>query len=421
MNKLIKIFSVLLFTWAFSFQTLAITDTGAVPPEVLADSSEPLPTPSQSPFIAENVHQHVRTCAEAEQTIKKFCSENPDLIYAQQKQGFFQFLKADRGNMSESVENGQTIGRSTLASLSEIKRACLVASNRCLSTCREDHLKHIRYANQLHSEQRYNEAKVQNDLANKKTEIGKMCKAENEKLAASATGMQNNIAEVLTSLAALAKTLGMGKGGDSATLAGLDEDEEQDECDGPYATYLIKCNGQSGPKGTRSGLNNVAALTGSPNSGLPIGAAAESGEPGGTSKDDGSGNNFAASGLGSGLGGGAFGSGSGTGTGAEVGAEKAGLDTDIHKGTYGVGGGSGGGGGGYSSGSRKPFYGSSGTGVKAASLNQAALARKIGKYKSPKRPSRGLSSTGGANGPFEDNWSIVNKAYKKNSSSMFHQ
>ena len=352
--------------------------------------------------------QNIASCTEASQKIKSFCTGNPEYATLVANKGLMTSLQS-LGRTSETITEGGVQATAAQMSLVEIKAACVSARNSCSNVCGAEASAHRTRAVLP------NDVNFELGEATKKEAQIKTCDTELAAFGAAATAMNMELVEVIAALSALAQALGIGNDFAAATT-GL---SEEDKCDGEDSDKYIDCLEQSGPSSTRSGLNGgVASLNGNPSSGMNPFGEASSGEPGGDSKGKKKAAAVArAGGGGSGLGGfssAGGGSGSGSGSGSD-----SGLDTDLGSGFMGVGGGSGGGGGFSSGGSSRPrslgkYDAGSGKG-----LSKARLQKKLNKYK--KSNSRSPASVGGANGPFIDNWTVVNKAYKKNSTSMYHQ
>ena len=213
-----------------------------------------------------------------------------------------------------------------------------------------------------------------------------------------------------------------GKKDKEQELADLKKDEEEDICKSEYAPMLVECGGVDPNTSKRSaGLNRTGVLSGSTvgvGSGLgEIGQATNGGVQSSGKKSSPIGAASGAGGLGGALG---F-SGSGSSGGSDSGkVEKA--SADIGKGYLGGGGGGGGfgsfGGGGSKGGASfsGAFNPNGGKGAGAGAKLKKAMGS-VGR----KKGGRGLASTDGKGGPFQDNWNTISKAYKSNSATLYHQ
>ena len=312
-------------------------------------------------------------------------------------------------------------------SLAEIRAACETATSRCEQECSREGREHYDEGNRLiNNPQTQAQAQQEYQQGDQDRDRIQQCRDEQARTQQAVAGLDMQLGEILAGLAALAQALGLGNENGGVESASLDEEsEEEDKCDGEFADLLIECVGQSDPSGTRAGLAS-AGLNGNPaGQGITLnGDGSQAGTPGGTSGDDGgAGNNpFGGAGFGGAMGGGmplgAGGGGVGSGSG---GTGDDGPNTDIHKGYMGSGGGGGGGGfsGGGGGGGAPRKFGSFQDGGNS-STDKSALQRKLSKY-AKAAGGRAPASTGGTNGPFDNIWGVVNKAYKKNSSSMYHQ
>ncbi len=367
-----------------------------------------------NPYNAETAPQHIQQCDSAPNNMQYFCSRNTDLELAQQQQGLAGMFNSGDQGAGQRARDAETNAQYSRASLSRVREDCRAAFDQCNQVCTDE-------ANQLRQQAASapdpGTANELNQQANQKLDTRGQCQQEQQTLETQAAAMDANLADILAAVAAILQQLGIGQGDGSASLAA--ETEDEDECNGEYAHLLIECNEQSGPSGTRAGLSGVAALNGRTSSGAgDLFDGAQSGEPGGEASDSDSGSGGSSPFSASGLAGGTGFSGSSGGSAGGDGSGKEDLDTNINQGYMGAGSGfSGGGGGGGSRGSGGRYNPAGLIGDKG--LNKAELQKKLNKYS--KDSSRSPASLGGANGPFDDNWAIINKAYKKNSSSMFHQ
>ncbi len=363
-----------------------------------------------SPFTAETAPQHITDCSTAESFVPRYCSQNPALVNAQAAAGNANIPNQTNPGAGQTVTATQGVMNQARSQTRVVQSACQAAFDLCNNFCTNE-------ANQA-----YGSNPPDMPTGDQRISIRQRCVQENTTLQSQAAGLQADISQILEGLAMLAQALGLGQG-NSGMGIGASGEEPEDKCEGEYAHLLIECKEQSGPSSSRAGLSGIAALNGKTSNGLGnLFDGADGGEPGGEDKGVGNeggagGNPFGAAGLGNsgGLG--------GTNA-ANVGGDGSsgdGLDTDINKGFLGTGGGFGGGGGGGGSrgGGGRGFSAIPPVGGSADGMNKASLQKKLNKYANDS--ARNPASVGGANGPFESNWAIIKKAYKKNSGSMFHQ
>ncbi len=410
------------------------TDGAAVDPTGQGGASAPAPASfsegvagsTHSQFSAQRANE-LRGCENIERQQALYCSQNPHMRAAQEATGLRRFLGSEQG-AAQAVNGGLDNGRASRMSLAEVRAACEAATSRCEQECSDEGERHYQQGNDLARDPSAQaQAQEQYRLGDEDGQRIQQCRDEQAKTQAAVASLDMQLGEILAGLAALAQALGLGERdgvGTAATNEDLDEDE--DKCDGEFADLLIECVGQSDPSGTRAGLAS-AGLNGNPaGQGITLnGDGSQAGTPGGTSGDDGgAGNNpFGGAGFGGAMGGGmplgAGGGGAGSGSG---GTGDDGPNTDIHKGYMGSGGGGGGGGGfsgGGGGGAAPRKFGNFQNGGNS-NADKKALQRKLSKY-AKAAGGRAPASTGGTNGPFDNIWGVVNKAYKKNSSSMYHQ
>ena len=348
--------------------------------------------------------------------INQFCMGNPALKAALANQASCTQLKANAGTAT-GAKNLQTCGFQMRSSLNEQKNICKNAQSKCAQSCHNDH---VAASNRLKTGDMTAEAEMQ-----RHQQTSDQCAQAYQTTEGSVKQFDlANIAPLLLVAAQILSALGLGRGGPDGDIPDpveTAENEEDDKCKGEYAELLVECRGApDNPSGTRASLGGTGSLIGKPSLGLNVPGANAAGEPGGEDKGRGSGSGAGGGFNAAGLGGPGFGGGTGGGSSdGGSGEGGSGLDTDIHKGSYGgFGSGGGGGSGGGSRGGYGGFKGAKP--FQAASLGgKKALNRKLDKFKDSQK--RGLASQGGANGPFDSNWKVVNKAYKKNSSSLFHK
>lgn len=356
--------------------------------------------------------QSMTKCEEFENTISMFCSQNNMLLEAQQSSGRIANKTATMQNNQRTDIEGDAKralgeGKMTQGAIKDAAGVCQQAASRCGEICRQEALQ---YAQNPKTQEK----------AQKMEQINQRCQQEGQATQQKAEAAQTDLSGILEGIAALLQALGLGEDDDEPELAELDDSD--DPCEGQYADVLIECTGQSGPTASRAGLNGAVGTMADSRGNLNDGLfqSSEQGEPGGPRGSGGGNNNggFGGASMGGGMGGlpGGLGAGGTDGNGGS-GSD---LDSDIHRGYMGGGGGSGGGGGGFSSGG-----GSSGGsgGFGKSSLGSDKLASGLGKkLKKITRggANRAPASKDGKNGPFDDNWSVVNKAYKNNAKSMYH-
>jgi hypothetical protein len=406
MKTITSFYKILFFVSVFAnAQAFANTpDPADVEPEL----------PATNPFTASGASQ-ISSCDSAQGEIRNFCSGNPDLLMAQRDQGLTSNF--DTGT-AEGAREGIRRGESSIQSLNQIRQACSAAAQQCMSVCRDEinqqHVPNMRTAQSVPDPAR---AQQEQQEIDRKNEIARSCKAQEDEMNAKAGSMQADLASVIQALAQLLQSLGAGGGEEVA-----ETDIDYESCDpekNPMADSMINCQGQSDPKGTRGGLTGIASLQGGgdPLNGLP--QVAESGEPGGTPRDNGGNGAGAGSGFGAAGFGGGFGNNGAAGAVEAASAGEEGGRGDGFGGFHGVSGSGGGGGGGGGFPRSGGYKGGSSSG--GNNVNAAGLQRKLDKYAAKSRSARSPASAGGANGPFQDNWEVIKRAYKKNSSTMFHQ
>jgi hypothetical protein len=377
----------------------------------------PVTAPSSggmTPFTAQSAPQHISSCQAGQTYIQSYCSQNPAMVNAQNAAGNANIPSQSQRGAGEAVANSQAVANQGLRATGAVRRACRAANSACSEHCSREAQEHVDRAN-ASSDPATQQAEMQQH--DQKVQIRNQCHQEFAAVESQAQGLQANLAEILQALAQIAQALGMGEGNDSMELA--NNEEEEDKCEGEFAHLLIECRGQSDPKGTRAGLSGMASLTQPGGGSGTIFDGSQQGEPGG--EDKGRGNGGAAGNspfTGAGFGGGGGFGGTNPGTSNGSGESGEGLDTDIHKGFLSGGGGGGGGSGG---GARRGggFRATPPLGAAANGVDKAELQKKLNKFSGAAK--RSPASVGGTNGPFESNWVIIKKAYKKNSSSMFHQ
>jgi hypothetical protein len=345
------------------------------------------------------------SCSQADFWIQRNCTGSTSYAEYQAKSSQWKAFSAggrDAGAKAQLV-TAKTEISSALVSIEEMKRVCTEATNSCISVCGRQY-------EQAASNNNTTAMNQANTTANK-------CSEEQKKMIAKSDAAQMDLEQILkTVMAALQMLQGMGGDGSKAALT-----TDEDPCEGQYKDILVECNGQSDPKGTRASLNGTGVSSNNGTNADGLLQSASQGEAGGTSK----GNNLKASGMGaSGSGMGGFGGGMSNGMGssgsASAGDGEKGLDTDIQKGFMSADGGGSGGGGGGSSGSPASPFGKFGLASAGEAVTKSsALQKKLSDLVSSEK--RGLASSGDTNGPFQDNWDVIKKAYKNNTQSMFHQ
>ena len=379
------------------------------------------PANAPAPAAAAPTPRAAQSCQEAAQGIQAYCSDNPRMTSAESLLVQQRALEADSG--LDAAYAGQAQAFTAQADTQTVQAMCAEANGSCQDLCEADYNKHQGLAQSAYSAGNTATGNQESSNARAMQNMGRQCAEEEARTQAMASDTLAQIAQVLQGLAGIIAALGGDPGSNPTSVAELDDDEDE-ECTG-YDQYSIDCQeAPTDPGGTRDGGLTTAGLNGDPNAGSGMfldgmgGTVDGDGKSSGSDKD----NPFGGAGFGGGMGGfGSNGSGSGGGTAANGAGTGEGLDTDIHKGYMG-GGGSGGGGSGGGGGGRAgkspyaPFAASGGKDV-----GKAALQKKLDKIANAGDGKRSIASQGGANGPFEDNWAVVTKAYKKNTSSMFHQ
>lgn len=373
-----------------------------------------------------------QSCQDANHQIALKCSGNPAFAQAQGNRGFLNmFAQGKRPEAAgQQLEGAAGETKTGLLSMSKLRGECSQAASSCRTVCMNEYKAHVDHYNQLVAAQSPDAATFKTTkLDPKKVEAEQtvqLCNSEFEKTKASTGIAMAEMGNILqTALAGLIALKGTNSGGgdslDPFQTASVDTDDIcKQEPD--YAKYMPSCNGGGEPIGGSRGAavsTGVGGLAGDPGAGGDFLTASNDAGAKNPASDNDSGSGFgnfgSAGGIGSGVGGGS-GSGSGEGQG-----NGSGLDSDIHKGFMsagGAGGGAGFSGGGGSKGGAAPFNAFGASQGKAVPV---ALNNKLNKLKKAGIGDRKPASAGGANGPFQDNWGVINKAYKKNSSSMFHQ
>ena len=368
---------------------------------------------------------HALTCQEYPTDLVTKCSQNPEMLTAQETIGMKNMMQQQGQALANANSNMSNTQASQIAVMN-IQKTCEAYTKTCVDTCNAEIKQseaRIQAAQGVPGAQGIIQTETAN-ITNNQTVLGQ-CEAEAAKTAAATGMMMGELAMMVQALAALIAALGGTPSGDVTGIPEQEDDEDDDECSGEYAEFLAKCKDktETASTGTRGGLAGVGAPTGGSGGGSFFGPGSEADTSGigGESKGNGSGA-AGAGGFGGGLGGGGgFGDTSG-GSGSGSGAGGEGLDTDLGSGFHAAGGG--GGGGGFGGGGGAPraagFGGSGGSGA-GKLAGKGALQSKLNKFAKGKGPKRGLASKGGANGPFDDNWKVITQSYKKNSSTMYHQ
>lgn len=377
-----------------------------------ASASQTVDPTGGASAVAASQPEQFQSCAHADYLIRNRCMGNPDYINYQANSKRWSQLSqgAKTTGASKELEQGKGEIQTAQTKIAQILKTCMEAQRSCSQVC----------------EREYTEAASKNpqqtEKMNQANKTNEKCIKEAKEMNESTKVAQADLNSVLqTILAALEMLKGLGgDGGADVATASLTDPE--DPCD-KYGDILVGECGSAPTTGSRSsaGLTGVGGTgAGQLNSDGLVQSAAQ-GEPGGESKKPSKGSGFNAAG-GGGFGGfGSFGSAGAGNSNAGAGEDKA-LNTDIHKGFMGAG--AGGGGGGFSGGGGAPRakaapFAKYGLGSGGGDSQKAALQKKLSKY--AKGSKRGLASSGGTNGPFQDNWSVVKKAYKKNSTTMYHQ
>lgn len=354
-----------------------------------------------------------KMCEDYNVNISTFCTNNDLLAQAQQnsrvvEQATKLFNSGGTSAVTEQAQSAQQEGLRTEATIQELRQICQKAASQCGETC----------GNEIRSQPSTPEGQAKRQQL---LQVSQNCQQE---LQASnqRTGMAlSEIATVLASLAKVMQALGIGQK-DDVGLADINKPSD-DPCEGQFADMLIECTGQSGPNSTRAGLNGSTLTGGLGGNGDGLFQSGSQGEPGGDRKGANKASTNVAGGGFAGAGMGAMGAGLGgldSGSGGTSEQASGDINAEAQQGFMGTGGGSGGGGGGSSGGRSAPFSGFSKSSLNAEGQERAMIERKLNKLTSNSSP-RAPASADGTNGPFQDNWTVINRAYKKNSSSMFHQ
>ena len=354
-------------------------------------------------------------CRQGPQNTKKNCSDNAKL-----QQGMKNKDLGEKGQENKDVLEGseQALNFMKLGQgfIQGAKAECTQAGEECMSACDQEI-------------GRKRSMVPQQDTSSEE-QAKQACKQEKE---ASEKKSEGSLKEIMALIQALMGLI--------ASLKSKEEDkqdtetasaEEEDVCKTPEGAFLIDCQCEESEKtdgkcpikrkNTASrlgGSTGIQAGLASANSLDPKPAAAEF-----ESKLQEGGGVGAAS-VNSGLGGspGGFGSGStpSLAGGGGVDADKS-VNADIHKGYHGGGGGGGGfgsfGGGGGAKSSSSGGYGSYGSDSSNKASAKKVLNKKLKSITASRRPA---SFNGGrTGGPFGDSFFTIQKAYKKQKSSMYH-
>ncbi len=341
-------------------------------------------------------------CTQIAREMPTFCSQNPALIAAGQSTEGIQAILNSSPKLGRAVHvlGAQQAVQQQQAATLEAKRVCEEARNKCNSHCEA--------------------AKRQSAFGGYKIYENhkQQCNKEHAKAKAAFIKNLGQWAMLLTSIAALLKALGVGE--DDAPDFDDIANPDDKGCSGPNAATLVRCASKSDPLRTRAGLNRPGANPGSLTGNPLFEGGPDEGSPG-VDRGDGSGRTASGSpngGSGPGGMGGLPGNGLAEGSSASDGSSEEGDGDGYGRYMDAGGGGGSGGGGGYSGGGGRGlanFGNFSSEGDKLASQN--ALDRKLKKY-SGEGGTRSPASVGALNGPFQDNWEIVRKAYKSTSDSL---
>jgi len=357
----------------------------------------------------------IQTCEQFNNPITILCTNNSLMDQAQKKSRFLQNLlsRTQSGapsDVSQQLNGSNAVATEAQVTNQQVQQVCQEAASQCRKQCNDDAMKIATDPSQQQKFEQYQQ-------------ISQKCQKELQSTM-QRTGMAlSEIAAVLASIGQVMQALGIGQ--KDASLADINKPSD-DPCDGQFADMLIECTGQSGPTSTRAGLNGNPLVGGVGANADGLFQTGSQGEPGG---DRAGLNKAATSGASSGFSGGAgmvggVGLGGlGGGSGSSMEPADSDINSDTQQGFMATGGGpSGGGGGGSSSGGRAvtPFKGFAQSEPSSEGLGRAMIDRKLKKLTND-TSSRAPASADGKNGPFQDNWSVINKAYKKNASSMFHQ
>lgn len=359
-------------------------------------------------------------CAEQERQIVSRCSMNPNLQNG--LSGLNTMRNHNSGNRTDGgsateLQGAQVAGAQAKASMGAGRKECKEAGQTCQNKCSQEYNEAMEKYNAENQKKPMPNpdllSQYQNEYTKAQQNHNKCTQEMNESMAKTGSSMAE-IAQLLQAIAGLLQQLGAGNGEDQEVASAEDE---EDKCDGPNASLILECSGQSDPIGSRAGVSGqtgVGDLSSGTGQSL-FGQAAEAdpgGDSDGSSKAQGAG--FQNNGLGGGFGNSGF---PGSGVSAAS-ADKEKLNADIYKGYMGGGGSGGmgsfggGGGGARSMGSRsKPFRPtSSGRKRLQSALDKVASAG-----------GRAPASLDSKNGPYQNIWGVVTKTYKKTSPSMYHK
>lgn len=356
-----------------------------------------------------------QSCVDSNQAVIDRCTHTQELSTAYQNSSWFNRRQQGEEAAGTTGTTAQTIrmGRTTRAALRQAVAECQNAGTVCDRMCSSE-------INAARTTTPPNTAHM--ELA---TTTRNECTQRVEQIIAEVQPRMMELDRIIE-LALRAWEILRGLKGDGSDSDGFaTSSNNEDLCNSEYNANgtLVGC--QDAINGSRA----TGGLTGTSLGGLngnvgSVGATSEMGEPGGTNSGNTSPNSgtFNPNGFGGFASFGTSGSGVGTsGAGTAGGAQ--GLDTDIHKGFMSAdGGGAGGGdfsGGGSAPAPRPGAFSQSSLGGASGAAQKAALQRQLSRYANKEK--RGLASTGDTNGPFQDNWTVINKAYKKNSNTMYHQ
>ena len=368
------------------------------------------------PAILGNATQRyaqAQACLNATKQISTFCTQNKQLIEADaETMAFAQAIASSNSiGTAEQVLVIKQRGNSTKTAIIDAKKACEQANKQCQKICETEK------RNYMQTCEFDMTGTCTQDLNQRYEGYKQQCTKEYTSAQNKMNFSLGEIGKLLAGVGALLSALGVNKDDGDVNL----DDIEDDECKGPDADKIVRCGRISEPIQGRAGTTRGPGGLSGPGGGLDgLFTVSSQGEEPGGERGDGDGSRSATgnnAGGGSGWGGGPSGDGLASANGE---SENGGSSEDDSEGEQymGTGGGGGGGSGGYSGGGRGGlgnFGNFSSNGDKLAS--QSELDKNLKKYSNAN--ARGPASVGGAvNGPFQDNWEVIKKAYKKNSNTL---
>lgn len=343
-------------------------------------------------------HAGAPSCQQMASEIVNFCSGNEKLAEAKAETlKIAAFLKNSRG-AAERGQGLQTAGHTSQAKITEAQQMCKDANRQCHNSCDQE----IEMCN-------FGPCQLENLYASKK-----QCTREYQTANSMFDASLGEIGNLLAGLANFLSALGVFDK-DPPKMEGSGDDED---CKGPHAATLLKCTERSNPIGGRAGgISGPGSGNGGISGGGPLFEVATQEKPGGQGGD-----NSRSSTVGGNRGPNGFGGFGGTAenglaSGNEAGTGGSSEDEDDY-GRY-MGTGSSSGGTGSAGGLRGlASFGKFSAGNGDTLASKSDLDKKLKKYSNTN--TRSPASIGAVNGPFQDNWEVVRKAYKRNSGSLLH-